>query len=596
MIRIGITFPLVALCWLGLDLAPLVAQEWPEYFVEPRSDPHSMLRGPGFYLSMTKLILTAVTVLFWVRTADWVHRDTAIYGERTKLVGQVWNPIVVFPFVVAFLMTISFPLYWLSFPLLVLAAFVPATVYAVQRNGKVRKEEKVLTGEHMKRVVLRKAPPPPPPLPQDMGPSVEFKPAATIGSEAQATLILVRQNPAYPALKGLVADAIARRSDQVLLDYTAEQVSVRYQVDGLWHDMPPMDRPTGDAILHALKLLAKLDPDDRRGRQSGGLGISTPGKKFRAELATQGVPTGERCLLKFVAERKVKMSLHQLGMLPETEKRLRTHLNRPGLVVFSCLQGDGMSSSWNAVLESADRVVRDFVGVYPTGHNDTTVENVDRTFYDPKNPASAAETLRTLMLKQPEAIVLPEPTAGGLLSKLIGEVLEEQRFLVTRVPSRSSAEAIEQLAAATDRKPFAKALTAVVYSRLIRRLCDQCKQPFTPTPALLQRLGIPPGTVEVLFQEYQPPPPEERVDAKGRPIEIPICPSCGGLGYVGRIAIFELLEIDDSIRAAIITQQKPEAIRVAARKAGCATLQDEGLKLVVAGITSLPELQRVLKL
>ncbi|HAN96350.1 MAG TPA: hypothetical protein DCQ98_02455, partial [Planctomycetaceae bacterium] len=87
MIRIGTTFPLVALFWLGLDLAPLVAQEWPEYFVEPRSDPHSMLRGPGFYLSMTKLILTAVTVLFWVRTADWVHRDTAIYGERTKLVG-----------------------------------------------------------------------------------------------------------------------------------------------------------------------------------------------------------------------------------------------------------------------------------------------------------------------------------------------------------------------------------------------------------------------------------------------------------------------------------------------------------------------------
>jgi type II secretory ATPase GspE/PulE/Tfp pilus assembly ATPase PilB-like protein len=588
--------PCGALTLLVLSGQSAAAQEWPEYFVEPKADPHDMLRGPGFYLSMTKLILTAVILLVWVRLADWVHRDSQEYGERTKLPSEIWNSIVVFPFFVAFLFTISFPLFWLSYPLLVLSAIVPPVIYAVQRNGRLRPEEKVMTSAHMKRVMMRRPPPPPPPLPQDQGPSVEFKPAATVARDAQACLIIVRQNPAFPALKGLVADAIARRSDQILLDYSAEQVNVKYLVDGLWHDMAPMDRMTGDAMLHALKTLGSLNAEDRKSKQSATFGVSIPGRKFRMELLTQGVPTGERALVKFVAERKVKMSLHELGMLPEMQKRLRTHLNRPGLVIVSCMQGDGLTSSWNAVLESADRVVRDFVGLFPEGHTDTAVENIEKTTYDPKNNESSAAVLRTLMLKQPEAVVLPDPAAGTLFEPMVDQVLGEQRFLITRVTSKSSAEAILRASLNCDRTKLAKALTAVVHHRLIRRLCDHCKQPYAPAPALLQKLGVKPGTVDTLYREWQPPPPEERVDAKGRPIEIPVCGTCGGLGYVGRIAIFELLEANDAVRTAIAGQVKADVLQQVAKKAGNASLQDEGIKLVLAGITSLPELQRILKI
>jgi type II secretory ATPase GspE/PulE/Tfp pilus assembly ATPase PilB-like protein len=127
--------------------------------------------------------------------------------------------------------------------------------------------------------------------------------------------------------------------------------------------------------------------------------------------------------------------------------------------------------------------------------------------------------------------------------------------------------------------------------RLVRKLCERCREAFQPDPALLQRLGIPPGRVQVLYQEKQPPQPgQER--KRGVP---EICPACRGLGYRGRTAIFELLVLDDRLRQALRKQPNLDAIKQLARSAGNRTLQEEGVLLVALGITSLAELQRVLK-
>ena len=573
------------------------AQDWPEYFVEPSADEHDLLRGPGHYLSILKLVLIIIALLIWVRMADWVHRDTLLFGERTKMPGEIWNPITVFPFFVAFLLTISFPMFWLSYPLLLAAAIMPPIIYSMQRNAKLPAEERVLTSAHMKRVATRSGPPPRAPLPQDIGPQVEFKASGSSPQDSQARLIMARQNPAFPSLKALFDDALTRRAESILLDQGMAQVGVRYHVDGVWHELPPMDPAMGDPAMHALKTLASMNPMDKRSKQSGSFQIATIERKAKVELTSQGVASGERMLLKLVFDRKGRMNLHQLGMLPAMEKRLKSHLNQPGLVVVSCMPGDGMTSTWNATLEGADRVVRDFVGLWPETHHDTNVENIDRNAYDPKDAKKAGETLRTLMLKQPEAVILPEPQLGDLLAPLLKEIVDEKRFVATRIAAKSSAEAILRLSAlpGVDRAVLSKTLSCVVYSRLVRRLCDGCKQPFQPSPALLQKLGVKPGTVEVLFKEYQPPPPEELVDEKGRPIEVPICPTCGGLGYVGRIAIFELMEINDALRSTITNQPKLEAIQQASRRSGNLGLQEEGIQLVLAGVTSLPELQRVLK-
>jgi type II secretory ATPase GspE/PulE/Tfp pilus assembly ATPase PilB-like protein len=111
---------------------------------------------------------------------------------------------------------------------------------------------------------------------------------------------------------------------------------------------------------------------------------------------------------------------------------------------------------------------------------------------------------------------------------------------------------------------------------------------------MLQRLGLPADRVKTLYQPFIPPPPEQRVDANGKPIEIPICKRCNGRGYFGRIGIYEVLTIDDQFRKAALQNPTPEFLRQVAKKLGHKSFQEEGLLAAVVGHTSLQELQRVL--
>jgi type II secretory ATPase GspE/PulE/Tfp pilus assembly ATPase PilB-like protein len=152
------------------------------------------------------------------------------------------------------------------------------------------------------------------------------------------------------------------------------------------------------------------------------------------------------------------------------------------------------------------------------------------------------------------------------------------------MPAREAAEALLRLLALKlPAKQFASVVTGVLYQRLIRKLCPDCKVGYTPPPDVLKKLGIPPGKVQQL---YRPPKPEE--------IEKP-CQTCQGIGYVGRTGIFELLVVNDQMREILVKQPSLELLKKAARADGQRSLQEEAILLVAKGVTSLQELQRVLK-
>ena len=132
-------------------------------------------------------------------------------------------------------------------------------------------------------------------------------------------------------------------------------------------------------------------------------------------------------------------------------------------------------------------------------------------------------------------------------------------------------------------EPFmlATSLSGILAQRLVRRLCSQCKEPYKPKPEFLRKANLP---AERISKFYRPPKnPEEE------------CPACGGLGYRGRIGVFELLPVNDRMREMIRDQSAMTAIRAEARKNGMLYMKEEGLRLVVRGVTSVDELLRVVK-
>lgn len=564
--------------------AAAVDDTWPAYPFTGK--PHTIDRGPGGYLSVTKIILLWIVFLFWVRTTDWVSRDCYIHQMPTA----IWTPVVFFPFVVGFfLFGLTLPVFPLGFLLYLVSYVAPLAVYIIQRNAKVHESERVLTPDHFRHIFAGKAGAfgvkisKEKKLAHQLGAPVEIKAvAAATEAENQANLISARQSPGFVPTKEILADAVDHRAEKIMLDYTAEAVAVKYLVDGVWHDNDPRDRETMDLVLAVLKKIANLKPEERRARQEGRMLIEYKSQNLLLTVLSQGTQTGERAVVQFNVTKAPFSSLVDLGMREKMVEQLKEiMLREKGFIVFSSLPGGGLSTTVAMSLRSTDRLLRDFIAVEDAAAREEEIDNVDIHKYD----AAAGETpdkfLTSLLRKEPNVVLVRELPNAATVRIICEHAMRDKLFLST-IRSKEAVEAIMRiLLLKAPQAELAPALTAVLNQRLVRKLCDKCKEAYAPAPELLQKLGLPAGKIEAF---YRPPEQPEEV-----------CEQCLGVGFYGRTSIFELLVVDAALRDAIVKQPKLEVFRQVARKSGHRGLQEEGLVLVAKGVTSLPELMRVLK-
>ena len=565
---------------------------------------HTLARGPGFYLAIYKIVLLALLFLLWVKTTDWVGRDTQEFGDAIGMPGYIWNPIIVFSFLAAFvILALEIPIFAAGYGVLFLAYVAPLAIYIVQRNGKVTEDKKVLTPQHLKIMLSnigRKGKQKEMKQPWEMGPEVEMASVGKLQQQNQANMIEARQSPGFVPVKYLIADALDNRADKIMLEFTAEAVAVRYMIDGVWHNVTPkvhekkpLDRELGDMMLAVIKKLAGLNMAERRAKQEGKLKVEFQGAKYDTSLQTQGTPTGERGVLSFLLITKAVRTLEDLGMREKMREQVKEHLanGQKGLVIFSSMPGDGLTNIWTASLKATDRLMRDFVIIEVADDHEPDVENIQVVMYKPSAGESPEKLLPGIILKQPEVLLVPEVPNAATLDILCDQA-EDGKLCIVSTRAKEAADALLRLLALKPApEKFGPAVNAVLYVRLVRKLCEICREAVQPTPELLQKLGIPAGRVQTLYREKQPPVPGQE-KKKGEP---EICPNCRGLGFKGRTGIFELLVADDKVRQTLVKQPKLEAIKQAARQAGNRTLQEEGILLVALGVTSIAELQRVLK-
>lgn len=552
-------------------------------------------RGPGGYLSALKLGLVALVFFIWVRLADWMNQDSVRIGELSGLKPELWNPLNLAAQLLGFFAAISIPIFWVGFPIYVFASLFPWALYRLIRRSKMKQDSSIKqklnpdAGLEMETLV------------QDAGAELSFSAAGADDTAQQANLIHARQSTGFPVLKDLLIDCMLKRADTLMIDYSAAQAAPRILVDGAWHALPPMERATGDSVLVSLKCLAGLNPADRRNRQSGRFNLKSPdyGKR-RLDVASQGVQNGERVQVKFVGSASDKLPLKQLGMLPEMQKHFVPALNQPGICIVSAPKGEGLTTTWQGMLLSADRLTRDCVGlVSPEIEEETALENIVIRHYDPTGKTHPLQkaALDAALLTRPDSVAVPAISTPDIIDTLTKSVSNQDTSIWLQASSSSTVEAlIKQMKHSTDKTGFANAVRFVTNQRLARRLCDSCKQQIQVQPKLIQQLGGDPKKQKTIFQAYRLPPPEQRVDQNGKPIEFPPCPSCGGLGHIGRIALFELLTVNDQVRKAMIEKGTAAAVDAAAKSSGAKMpMTSSAWKLVLLGVISLQEAQQSLK-
>jgi type II secretory ATPase GspE/PulE/Tfp pilus assembly ATPase PilB-like protein len=557
-------------------------------------------RGPGFYFSLGKLLLVLAVYLLWVRTCWWVNED----ARDLALPADVWGPAVLAAGVVGLLLVWIIPLFWVSFPLLVLLYAAPSLAYVSTRNDAVRPDQRVLTRRHLRdlgrrfltlRFATHKA--------------AQLAPLRFVGKHGTARL---QRSRGYAAALDLVQEAIRRRATDVRLETGREEVAVSLRIDGVPYPAAPCPQPLGDAVVQTLKALAGLDPAERRKPQEGnipavvrgavapppGRGVAARGpggglkgaagpaeappapesRQVTFRLTTAGGGEAEKVALRVVDRARQVTRLGQLGMRERAVEQVREVVTRPhGLFLISGPDDAGKSTTLYACLAEIDRQEKTVITV--EGPLERRLDKVAHVEVSPGAARAFAVGLRSAARRAPDVIAvddLPDAETAEAACEAAAD-----RLVVAAVRAGDAVGGLGRLVeAGVPPALLADALTAVLGQRLVRVLCPACKQRYKPNAELVRRANLPADRIKFFYR-----PPEG-----GAP-----CEECGGTGYRGRVGVFELLLVTDAVRALVRGNASLGAIKQEAVRGGMTYLQEDGLRQVIDGATSIQELLRVCK-
>jgi len=552
-------------------LSPVLAQ----------SSAMNNLRGPGLYLNLFKFVPVLAIYLLWVWSTDWVEHDTR---ELENVRFEMWNSLVFCSGALGLLLVLIIPWYPIGLLLLLIAYLAPTLTYVSSRNQTVPDEEKVLTayhiGEVLNRLFRRRIFNKEESTYDRTGPPITFVGKGEGGKIDPNRVEKAEQSRFYMSAKELVYDAILRRATDIHLEPTKEQLAVRYRIDGIMHAAEPFDRPTGDAVINIFKVLCALDIAEKRKPQDGSFGAKFEGREIDFRVATSGSKAGEKLVMRILDNAAQVARLEEVGMRPKMVQTIRETVQQPHGMFLCCgPTGSGKSTTLYACLREIDRFQKNIITVEdPVEYQ---IDNVTQMEINTKAGQSFATALRSILRQDPDVIMIGE-IRDQETATIACQAATTGHLVFSTVHSNDTVTALFRLLD-LGVEPFmvSQSISAILAQRLVRILCETCKEPYKPKAEFLKRANLPADKVDVF---YRPPKAPEEV-----------CPACGGTGYLGRTGIFELLTITDAIRELIRENTSMKAVKDEARKNGMVYLTEDGLRQVIQGRTSIEELMRVVK-
>ncbi|RLS74474.1 MAG: hypothetical protein DWI01_01420 [Planctomycetota bacterium] len=583
--------PAAVVGWaLVLTATPGWAQGW------PAPNPQWATRETGGGLSILPLVCWWLQVVGWAMTSDWITRDSAKLGIRPNL----WGALAAFPFTVAALLAWVIPSSIAGQVIMALAWLVPALVYAGQHNAKAGKSDKVLTSGHMRRLLSRFLAQFGVKMEAEVEP-VEALPPLTFqaaggksADDNKGRLERAMATEGIEEAKKILQMAVSSRASTVLMEWSPTDVNVRHEVDGVWMprrmqasggsrrraevwaDEPPMERHAADAAILSMKVLCGLDPKERRGRLAGTFAVQAEGKPRTCKLMVQSAPTGEQVLIHVDTPTVVFKSMGDLGV-PKPISDTISHLLglEKGLVVLSSPAASGLSTTFDVVVSSADRLLRDFISIEDAAAPPREIQNVKPVRFDARANVTPVAALEAAMREYPSGIVTRDLRDKELALELIKHA-DDSKLVVMSLRASDAIDAVSKLlAVGIPPDLLARTLLGSLSQRLVRKICPKCREEIETTPEMLAK-----------FKKTK-----EELPTFKRPSETG-CRICSGTSYFGRTAIFELAS-GETLRMAIAKKADAQVLRQAAAKDGLKPMRDEGMRLVLDGTTAMEEMQRI---
>ncbi len=385
-------------------------------------------------------------------------------------------------------------------------------------------------------------------------------------------------------VKRMISDGLARRAHTILLEPAQGRVAIRFVVDGIPYPAGALPGQRGIALIQMIKVLAGLNPQERAAPQSGGINAEFEGVRY--ELQTDFVPLKpgvERLRIRVENPKITYLKPTSVGMPEDLSAKLRSFTEDTKGIILACGPPDsGVTSLSICSLHCVDPYLYSVYNMVDVGNK----ELINVTDYEAEEGHDLELSLDRIIRREADIIYMGKLTDPAIVQTVFS--FADKLCFVGEIGGRTPADAIKQLIEWVGTELVAKHVRGIVTQKLIRKLCDDCKQAFRPNPQLLRRLSLPPETT-VLYRAPAPPDPE---DPDAPTIE-ELCEDCDGVPYHGRTAAFELLEMTEGMKDVVLAGAEPEAIKQQMAADGMRTLQRDALRLVVEGKTSLEEVQRV---
>lgn len=373
----------------------------------------------------------------------------------------------------------------------------------------------------------------------------------------------------------LMAQAVKSRASDIHIEPQEKSMIIRMRIDGALRDMIPPAHNMQSAITTRIKLLANMDIAERRLPQDGRFKIKAFGRDI--DVRVSSIPTiyGEKVVMRILDAAAGNYSIDELGFEPELLDKFKHILARPhGIIIVTGPTGSGKSTTLYSALNHLKNPEKNITTVEdPVEYR---LEGINQIQVKPEIGMDFAMSLRAILRQDPDTILIGEIRDKETVEIAMKASLTGHMVLST-FHTNDAPSAISRLAyMGVERYLLASTLNLVIAQRLIRRVCDHCKEPVKLSKEMLAQLQITPDVAKnsVFYQ------------SKG-------CKSCSGIGYLGRLPIFEFLVIDDVLRKNIIEGVPESAIRSIARNNGYGDLVKSGIGKMITGKTTAEEVLRV---
>jgi type IV pilus assembly protein PilB len=382
--------------------------------------------------------------------------------------------------------------------------------------------------------------------------------------------------PVVKLVNRLISDAIMKEASDIHIEPYEKMVRVRYRIDGILYEVARIPLRVKNAVVSRIKIMSQLDIAERRLPQDGRFLVRLGGREIDFRVSVIPVQYGEKVVLRLLDKARIRYELQALGLEDDQLEKLKKAISKPyGMILLTGPTGSGKSTTLYSILSELNRpevnilTAEDPIEISLPGVNQVQVnEEIGLKF---------STCLRAFLRQDPDIIMVGEIRDLETAEIAIRAALTGHLVFSTLHTNDAPSSINRLLDMGIEPFLISSSLIMVIAQRLVRTICPYCKEPVElPDEALLE-LGVSEEEIKNGFRAFR---------GKG-------CSRCDGRGYKGRTAIFEIMEVDETIRDLTLRRAPADKIREAALQAGMKTLRQSGILKVKKGITTVEEVLRV---